>query len=286
MLIELRIFSALCCRPFRSEDRFEMLLTFQDRLRIPWIGGAKQVSLDDIAPAMIVPFVIFVASINFYTALVLGLATPVFLGYTYRLLKRIKPKTRFFYMWTFWSAVYLIVIFEYSVPMFELLPEEKYILVFNVILAIAFVVLTKKKASRNYIVQGLSSDDDLPAIAEADEHTVVVLDGDNNLKTGSNESDPNMCRTCRRYVEPRTYHCSICQTCIKKRNHHSMWLNCCIGQHNDFYYYMALNCSGLALILGCNLSLTSVCHPVLLFHIFEIPILIPDDCSYVFEQYE
>ncbi|KAL5279206.1 ZDHHC23 family protein [Megaselia abdita] len=263
-----------------------MLLTFPDRLRIPWIGGAKQISLDDFAPAVIVPFVIFTASINFYTAIILGLATPAFLGYTYYLLKRLKPKSKFFYMWTFWSATYMIVIFEYSVPMFELLPEEKYILVFNVILAIVFIVRTKQKASMNYVVQGLSSEDDLPDIAEAEEHTTLLLEDDNNPKTGCNEDDTNMCRVCRKYVQPRTYHCSVCQACIMKRSHHSMWLDCCIGHHNDRSYYLSLSFSFISLCLGSNLALTSVCHPVLMFHVYDIPILLPDDCSYVFEQYD
>lgn len=264
-----------------------MLLTFQDRLRIPWIGGAKQVSLDDFAPAVIVPFVIFVASINFYTAVALGLLTPTFLGYTYYVLKRVKPKSKFFFMWTFWSTVYMIVIFEYSVPMFELLPEEKYILVINVILAIVFIMRTKQKASQNFVVQGMSSVDDLPDIAEAEEHTTLLLEDDNNPKTGSSsEVDTNMCRVCRKYVQPRTYHCSVCQACILKRNHHSMWLDCCIGQFNDRFYYVALCFCFTSLCLGSNLALTSVCHPVLMFHVYDIPILLPDDCSYVFEQYE
>lgn len=262
-----------------------MLLTFQDRLRIPWVGGAKQVSLDDFAPAVIVPFVIFVASINFYTAVFLGLASMVFLVYTYKLLQRVKPKSKFFFMWTFWSTIYMIVIFEYSVPMFELLPEEKYILVINVVLAIVFITRTKQKAFQNCVVQGSSSEDDLPDIAEAEEHTTLLLEDDNN-KTGSNEADTNMCRVCRKYVQPRTYHCSVCQACIMKRNHHSMWLNCCVGQYNDRYYYLALCFSFISLCLGSNLALTSVCHPVLMFHVYDIPILVPDDCSYVFEQYE
>lgn len=263
-----------------------MLLTFQDRLRIPWIGGAKQISLDNFAPALIVPFVIFVAAINFYTAFALAVATPIYLGYMYRLLKRVKPKTKFFFMWTIWSAIYMVAIFEYSVPMFELLPEEKYFLVFNVIVAIFFIIMTKTKSSRNYVSHGLSSEDDLPDIAEADEQTIIHLDDDNNPKSGSNESDPNICKICRTYVEPKTYHCSSCQTCIKKMNHHSLWLNCCIGEFNDRYYFCALGFSWTALLFGCNLALTSVCHPVLLFHVFDIPILISDDCSYVFEQYE
>lgn len=82
----------ICCGSVSQNTRTNMLLTFQDRIRIPWSGGAKQLSLDAIVPFVLLPVILSVAALNVYCAVVICLAMPLFLGYTYYYLKRISPR--------------------------------------------------------------------------------------------------------------------------------------------------------------------------------------------------
>lgn len=140
----------------------------------------------------------------------------------------------------------------------------------------------KLKAPLNHVVQSTSDEDNLPDITE--EQTTLLINEDG--ESDESESNPNICSKCHKYVPPRTFHCSICQACIVKRDHHNIWLDACIGESNHRYFFFGCIISVLALTLGTNLALTSICHPFSVGRIFGIPIFLPDDCSEVFDQFE
>lgn len=98
-----------------------------DRLRL--FGGVRQLSTDAILPIIILPAMICLAAINFYFMIGICIVMPLFLGYAQWLRKTHAPRTKFFFMWTFWSGIYLYVIFEITVPLMELLPEENFIFI-------------------------------------------------------------------------------------------------------------------------------------------------------------
>jgi len=66
----------------------------------------------------------------------------------------------------------------------------------------------------------------------------------------------------------------------------SLQLNCCIGERNHVWYIFGLALSEIALLLGANLTLTSICHPFMVVRPLGYPVLLPDDCSEVFEGFE
>lgn len=84
----------------------------------------------------------------------------------------------------------------------------------------------------------------------------------------------------------RVYQCSICQSGVLELDHHSVWLDCCIGASNRKFFLLACVMAEITLLLEANLSLTSICHPYLIANIFGVHILMPDDCSDVYDQYE
>lgn len=272
----------ICCKRVDPKHRTGMLLTFQDRLRVPWQGGAKQISLDAIVPMLMIPLVIGIAAINFNTALIMCIATTLLLGYCYYHLRSTVPRSRFFFMWLFWSVFYLIILFEFTVPMMELLPEENFFLVLLASITMFSFYRVKTRANLNHVPVSVVSEDELPDIAE--EQTSLLID--NSESDEGDHHHPNVCQTCHKYVQPRTFHCSICQACVERHDHHSYWLDCCIGDKNHLYYFVGLLTAFCALLFGANLAVTAVCHPVLLFKIAGIPILVPDDCSDVFDDYE
>lgn len=138
------------------------------------------------------------------------------------------------------------------------------------------------KAPLNHVVQSTSDEDNLPDITE--EQTTLLINEDG--ESDESEANPNICSKCHKYTPPRTFHCIICQACIVKRDHHNIWLDACIGESNHRFFFFGCIISIMALTLGTNLSLTSICHPFLIGRIVGIPIFLPDDCSEVFDQFE
>ncbi|XP_037038000.1 palmitoyltransferase ZDHHC23 isoform X2 [Bradysia coprophila] len=259
-----------------------MLLTFQDRLRIPWRGGAKQISFEATIPIVLLPVSLFVAAVNVYCCIATCLVIPLFLGYTYYCLRSIFPRTKFFFLWSFWSVAYLCILFESTVPLMEILPEENAVLILMIVAAMFCFYKVKLRAPLNHVVQSDTDIDNLPDITE--EQTTLLIDDDG--ESDESEANPNICSKCHKYTPPRTFHCAICQACIVKRDHHNIWLDACVGESNHRFFFFGCIISIMALILGTNLALTSICHPFSIGRIFGIPIFLPDDCSEVFDQFD
>lgn len=255
----------------------KMLLTFQDRIRIPWRGGAKQVTLGSLVPIVVIPLLISLAAINAYTCIVLFSTSTVIMCYAFNYAQSKEIRTRFFSTWVVSSLVYLIVLFEFTVPLLEVLPEENCALVGLSIVSLICFYQTRKRAILNGspIITKTSVTEEYETI-----HKALLLEHD------FEEIQLNVCSICDKCVPAQTAHCSICSACIKRHDHHSYWLNCCIGESNHRFYSFGLLFGILALLLGANLTLTAVCHPFLAANILGLQILLPDDCTEVFDIYE
>lgn len=104
-----------------------ILLKIRERIR--FLGGVKQISFDAILPIIVLPMMIGFAAINFYCMIAVCIVMPLFLGYVQWHRKSFAPRTKFFFMWTLCSAIYLWCLFEATVPIMELLPEENFIFI-------------------------------------------------------------------------------------------------------------------------------------------------------------
>ncbi|XP_041775568.1 palmitoyltransferase ZDHHC23-B isoform X1 [Anopheles merus] len=264
-----------------------MLLTFQDRLRIPWRGGAKQITLDNVVTLAILIGTLLLTAVHFYLCLVIMLLLPLVLLYLKRLFGTIHPKTKFFTIWFFGSCVYLVALFELAVPLLEILPQEN--VGFVVLMTLAFLCLLKAK--QRAVLNHLSA---LPADMNgvesgkgSKEHIVLFSDRDDS-DDGATDSDSGRlaCQLCRKYVPPRTYHCKVCSSCVLRQDHHNVWLNCCIGKSNHRLYLAGCLFTLLALLVFANLALTAVCHPTPIFTLYGIIVMMPDDCTDIFFQYD
>ncbi|XP_023165503.2 palmitoyltransferase ZDHHC23 isoform X1 [Drosophila hydei] len=298
----------ICCKSIERRNLDNMLIAFQDRLRLPWRGGAKRISPAALAPALIIPLMICLAALNSKTAIVLMLTLIGFTCWGLQVAEGTATKTSFFRSWIVFSVFYMVIIFESAVPLLELLPEENYLLLSLSIGALYMLYRVQKLASLDLVTTqyGNTPRDELPGITEASSgeeqaeqqaHEAVTLMADTVLGIEDDEdenedanlmqhSQPNICEICRKVTPRRAYHCVICGSCVKRRSHHSFWLNCCIGERNYRCYLLALVLSECALLLGANLTLTAVCHPFLVVRLLGIPLLLPDDCSEVFEDFE
>lgn len=294
----------ITCQRVDLQNKRNMLLTFQDRLRIPWRGGAKRISIEALIPGVVYPLVIGLAALNEITSYIMLGACIIFLAYAHHFVKRNHIKTKFFFMWMIWSVVYMVAGLEFAVPLLELLPEENILLVVMACGSGYLMYLTRKQALACHDIPSRSTEDDLADISEATAaeeeeeaaaHTALLIDNDSPRKSihnragggggGTHQHQTNMCHSCRKYVSARTIHCHVCNACIMLHSHHSYWLDCCIGQFNLRYYTAGITMGILTLAFGVYLTLTAICHPLLIGRIFNIPITFPDDCSEVFDEY-
>ncbi|XP_011199969.2 palmitoyltransferase ZDHHC23-B isoform X1 [Bactrocera dorsalis] len=286
----------LTCRRIDRSRQRNMLISFQDRLRIPWQGGAKQVTFDTLAPVFVIPLLISIAAINAYTCIVIFLASSVIMCYSYNYIHRNAGHTSFFSIWNLSSLIYLLLLFEFTVPLLEVLPEENLVLALLSIISVICFWQTRKRAVLNRVIQPITGGSELPDIAETSvneenetEQTTLLIEQDlDEVQSldGISSNQPNLCATCRKSVPARTAHCPVCRACIKRLDHHSYWLNCCIGESNHRYYIVGMIFGALALIVGADLTLTAVCHPFLAANVAGVQILLPDDCTEIFEMYE
>ncbi|XP_040165734.1 palmitoyltransferase ZDHHC23-B isoform X1 [Anopheles arabiensis] len=264
-----------------------MLLTFQDRLRIPWRGGAKQITLDNVVTLAILIGTLLLTAVHFYLCLVIMLLLPLVLLYLKRLFGTIHPKTKFFTIWFFGSCVYLVALFELAVPLLEILPQEN--VGFVVLMTLAFLCLLKAKqrAVLNHL-SALPADMNGVESGKGSKEQIVLFSDRDDSDDGATDSDSGRlaCQLCRKYVPPRTYHCKVCSSCVLRQDHHNVWLNCCIGKSNHRLYLAGCLFTLLALLVFANLALTAVCHPTPIFTLYGIIVMMPDDCTDIFFQYD
>lgn len=161
----------------------------QDRLRIPWRGGAKQVAFDSLLPVFIIPIMLIIASISLWWTIFSFTSVAIFLMLIYKFLIHTIPNTKFFYMWTWTTVVVLYLIFQLMViPLLEILLEENLVLTFLIIgFFICFYYLFTKTKN----------------LGRLEESEIESLYG------------------TRR--DSRTEYCSICQVRIFNKDDHCFW---------------------------------------------------------------
>ena len=85
----------------------------EERIRVPWIKGAQKIPLGSLLPLILVPTFLWLASLHYYTTLiVLLILLPSLFLFGLRTVVRYRPKTKFFYAWSCTTAAYLFYIYE------------------------------------------------------------------------------------------------------------------------------------------------------------------------------
>lgn len=174
--------------------------TIQDRIRIPWRGGAKKISIDTIIAIILVPLLLLLAAVDYLLGiLVLIIFLPLLNILSNYVLKH-NPRTKFFSAWAAISAFIIAVIFEVKVIAFlEILPEE------NVCLALLFSVTLVLI----YVVRSRAPKTDLK---------ISLLEEANEA-----DDDENLCMVCKKRIVDRMHHCGICQICVPEMDFHCHW---------------------------------------------------------------
>lgn len=214
------------------------------------------------------------------------------------------------------------MIFESTVSLLEVLPEENFIMFMLMTVSVIFFykvgrwrcltnenihlffLKVRERAPLNFVVPPvdqssqpmLNTDRLTTVIVEKSDSEDAIDDDDDDDADDDDEktigithpvaANPAVCRKCRKYAPPRSYHCTVCGACIVRKDHHNVWLDCCIGQHNYRHYFLGSTFGIAALVLGANLALTSICHPFRIGNVLGVVVFLPDDCSEVYDQWE
>lgn len=180
-------FSLITSRNISQQHKSGVMSTLQDRLRIPWRGGAKQIAFDAALPIFVIPTMMLLASISLWWTIFSFTTVSIFLALIFNFLIKTIPYTKFFFVWTITSVVVLYIIFEFVViPFLEILLEE------NIALSIfifGFIMCWYLMRVRT-------------------KHLNKVGGGDIEFGRAGN----------------RIQNCSICQMKIPDRDHHCVWL--------------------------------------------------------------
>lgn len=186
-----------------------MVANIQDRLRVPWRGGARRISLDSAVPLLLFPVTLYITAQGFWPTILLFPLVTLFLYYIHRTVRKYRVATKFFYVWTLTSASFVFMIFQFLViPTLDIDSNENFIIIIIMLVTVACFFFTKKHATKSHLKPDLEMTD----ISETDEHIVLL-----------NSVEDIQCDTCKRVIPPRTYHCFVCKTCVIQQHIHSYW---------------------------------------------------------------
>lgn len=275
---------AVCCDCKLIDETFERCITCKsqppnllkricsmmlDRCRIPWCDGkgARKIKFSVMLPVILIPIIFIIAAQGWLWTIVTFIVLPIFLIVIHIKYLKYKIRTKFFLSWTISSLVFLLCVFELEVvPYLEILFIENFFLM-------CFVSIM---CLCGYLVR-LN-----PGIVKKTDVKVSDVEflKTNNEQTILNIDELPKCRICNIVQPTRCSHCHFCDCCVLKRDHHCIWLDTCIGAKNHRLFIIGILAMFIACLYGSLLTLTTICHPVLLFE----TVLIPDNCSDVYED--
>lgn len=168
----------------------DIITVAEDRLRLPFKGGALKVPLGKILPLQILPFFLYISSLHPLLLLLSSLFLPLIFFAALRILFKHRPQTQFFLYWSYSSAGCLIYLYEVKlVGLFWDLPKiiswwENLTLV---VLALASIEVYRRL--RNQAARARKS-----------------------------SGEGKKCRICERRVEGKDHHCIWLGLCVSEAN--------------------------------------------------------------------
>jgi len=248
--------------PVPNSRNEEIMATIEDRLRIPWKGGARRVPLDVVLPWILVPLNLWLSSISLTSLLVVhGAIMPFTVYLTYRICLRSKmrPKTKFFASWSIATTAYLFCIYQYQVVGLKSLPKIISPLENVCLIIFLFGAFYSAWMVRTRAIDGL--------LSSSHYHLQNTPEDKSSKHAVKSVFATRYCRTCDSTVEGKEHHC--------------VWLDACVSLDNFYPFISFLFCIFVTLIHSGLLFLTSVCDSVRQFSLWSsgrFVVLVPTNC--------
>lgn len=235
----------ITCKSVQPETCERIMETISDRLRIPWLRGAKKVNISIIPPLILLPIFLRVASWHFLLGVVVLTSLPVLALWYYYLTHRRKERTLFFLSLGLFSLGYMYYVFlQEVVPKGRVGPTQLALLTCGLFLIL--LALHRAKKNPGYLRNPASEDTSLGSnrteclnrkgqktkgFPGADVSGILnnrTLRDDQKGSSRSLAGSPtkakeDWCAQCQLVRPARAWHCRICGTCVRRMDHHCVW---------------------------------------------------------------
>ncbi|XP_023604554.1 palmitoyltransferase ZDHHC23 [Myotis lucifugus] len=272
----------ITCKSVQPETCERIMETISDRLRIPWLRGAKKVNISIIPPLILLPIFLRVASWHFLLGVVVLTSLPVLALWYYYLTHRRKERTLFFLSLGLFSLGYMYYVFlQEVVPKGRVGPTQLALLTCGLFLIL--LALYRAKKNPGYLRNPASEDTSLGSnrteclnrkgqktkgFPGADVSGILNNRTPRDDQKGSSRSlagsptkaKEDWCAQCQLVRPARAWHCRICGTCVRRMDHHCVWINGCVGECNHQAFILALSIFLLTSVYGITLTLDTICR--------------------------
>lgn len=212
--------------------------TVSDRLRIPWLRGAKKVNISILPPLILLPVFLRVASWHFLLGVVVLTSLPVLALWYYYLTHRRKEQTLFFLSLGLFSLGYMYYVFlQEVVPRGRVGPTRLALLTCGLFLIL--LALCRAKKNPGYLRSPAGSERpgsggpaERPGPGGQDKARGPLssrapreeLRGPPGVPAGSPAKvKEDWCAKCQLVRPARAWHCRICGICVRRMDHHCVW---------------------------------------------------------------
>ncbi|KAJ8266964.1 hypothetical protein GJAV_G00136680 [Gymnothorax javanicus] len=254
----------------------QVIAVVQDRLRVPWLYGAKRVELSVIPPLVLLPALLHLAALHLLLGVLVMIGLPVLVLWYYYATHRRKGHTLFFLSLALFSLGYMYYLFLTEVvPRGDVDLLQLCTVTVGVVCTLFFLTLTKRDPGYltphpTETINSVTNQDCSSELACAYRHGASPAEEVYPIRTKSETG--NWCHTCKTARPPRAGHCRICGLCVRRLDHHCVWINNCVGQSNHCCFVVTLVLFLLTSIYGISLVLRSVCpQQNLLFALLYCP---------------
>lgn len=266
----------ISCKSVQPETCERIMDTISDRLRIPWLRGARKVNISIIPPLVLLPVFLRVASWHFLLGVVILTSLPVLALWYYYLTHRRKEQTLFFLSLGLFSLGYMYYVFlQEVVPKGRVGPLQLALLTFGLFLIL--LALYRAKKNPGYLRHPASNDtfpnhrqvEFLNRKGQEKPKGSPSPDLSGSLSNRTLKEDPqgspgrgkeDWCAKCQLVRPARAWHCRICGICVRRMDHHCVWINSCVGESNHQAFILALSIFLLTSVYGITLTLDTICR--------------------------
>uniref|UniRef100_A0A673KWN6 Palmitoyltransferase n=1 Tax=Sinocyclocheilus rhinocerous TaxID=307959 RepID=A0A673KWN6_9TELE len=261
-------------KPQNPDSLSRVMATFNDRLRVPWISGARQVDISVIPPLILLPVFLHIAALHYLLGILVLTAVSVLVLWYYYYTHRKKGRTLFFLSLALFSLFYMFYLFITEVvPRGGVNHLQLAAVTVGVALTVIFLIITKRGPgyvrprptdTHSTVTYHKPPSDVDAAYLNGAQHQVVIANHEQTGESGTAQQSVqrrNWCAVCKVVRPPRAGHCRIGGVCILRLDHHCLvgGINSCVGQDNHRNFLLTLVFFLLTSLYGISLVLRSAC---------------------------